>query len=50
MSERFLEEYQSCYRLPYGFTNSSAGTGHLNVTGHRLVAEALWEAFEEVGQ
>ena len=31
-------------RLSYGFWNSWPNSGHLNATGHRLVAEAIWAA------
>lgn len=43
MGDRFVREFQSTGRLPRGFSNSQPGTGHLNETGHRLVAETLAE-------
>lgn len=43
MSERFLQEYESGYVLPYGFANSTVGSGHLNRYGHAMIADALYE-------
>ncbi len=43
MSDMFLEEYESEHMLPHGFMNTSPGTGHLNRTGHRLIAARLAE-------
>ena len=35
--------------LPRGFQNTRPGSGHLNVVGHRAVAELLAEAIDRVG-
>lgn len=48
MGARFLQEYESSYTLPYGFTNSTVGSGHLNSYGHAMIATALYELIEEV--
>ena len=48
MSERFLEEYNDKHILPYGFTNSSIGSGHLNKYGHKMLAEELYKTMQEV--
>ena len=47
-SERFLEEYNSSLRLPYGFSNTSPGGGHMNKLGHRLFAEEIYAAIQEM--
>jgi len=33
--------------LSRGFWNTTPGDGHLNETGHRLVAGALWQLLEK---
>jgi hypothetical protein len=38
MADTFIAEYDENYLLPHGFSNTAAGTGHLNKTGHRLIA------------
>ena len=43
MSDMFLKEYENEHVLPHGFMNTSPGTGHLNRTGHRLIAAKLAE-------
>lgn len=48
MQESFVEAYNCDYILPYGFTNSSIASGHLNKHGHRLIAEELYNVLEEV--
>ena len=47
MSERFLQAYEAEHILPHGFANTAMGQGHLNADGHRLVAEALYDAIVE---
>ena len=47
MSERFVNEYNENYILPYGFINTSVGSGHLNKYGHKMIAEELYEVIEE---
>ena len=46
MSERFLQEYESRHILPYGFANTTIGSGHLNRYGHAMIADALYELME----
>lgn len=41
MSEKFLSEYAADYTVPCGFSNSKMGSGHINVDGHRMIAEEL---------
>ena len=47
MSNRFLQEYEKDYTLPYGFANSSVGSGHLNKHGHAMIAEELYKLILE---
>ena len=42
MTDPFLKEYEDNYGVPYGFSDTSMGSGHLNATGHRLIAQALY--------
>ena len=37
------EHYEKTHQHPYGFSNTTPGTGHLNETGHGLIAQALYE-------
>lgn len=45
MTEDFVSEYEENLTFPYGFMNSTMG-GHLNKTGHRLIAERLYKELE----
>ncbi len=47
MSERFVNEYNANYVLPYGFSNTSVGSGHLNKYGHKMIAEELYRVIKE---
>ncbi len=49
MSGEFLEEYAEDYTVPYGFSNTAIGHGHLNVEGHRMIAEKLFEVLQQLG-
>jgi len=46
VTDRFISHYESTYELPYGFSNTTPGTGHLNTLGHRLIAEELAPVLE----
>ncbi|MCI8315442.1 MAG: hypothetical protein HFH74_10485 [Lachnospiraceae bacterium] len=48
MSGIFLENYRQNYELPFGFSNTEAGKGHLNRRGHELVANALFDKIMEI--
>lgn len=45
---RFLNVYDSEHLLPYGFTNTSPGGGHMNKIGHRIFAEEVCKAIREM--
>ncbi len=48
MSERFNLEYMNNNIIPYGFNNSTIGTGHLNKYGHAMIADELYKVIKEV--
>ena len=41
MGEHFSQEYEAYNYVPYGFSNTTMATGHLNKEGHRMIAEEL---------
>lgn len=47
MGPVFLDHYENARQLPYGFSNTTPGTGHLNKVGHQLIAKTLIEFLEE---
>lgn len=47
VKQDFLEEYLNSNSLPYGFYNTEIGSGHLNKTGHRIIAKRLLEELQE---
>ncbi len=47
MTEDFKDNYSENYRLPHGFYNTSAGKGHLNKYGHKMIAERLYKIINE---
>ncbi len=48
--EDFLDYYYDHKEVPYGFNNTSLGTGHLNEVGHRIIANEIVEYLEELKQ
>ena len=49
IGDRFLTHYSEYYELPYGFSNTTPGNGHLNQVGHQIMAEAILDYLTEVG-
>ncbi len=49
MGEIYQKEYEDKRILPYGFSNTSPGTGHLNKNGHQMVADVLYLLLKEKG-
>lgn len=47
VSDAFLDAYESDYSVPYGFSNTIMASGHLNVDGHRVIAEELYRILKE---
>ncbi len=48
--EDILKYYENNSRLPYGFSNTTIGTGHLNETGHEMLAKEIIDYLEEIEQ
>ena len=48
VSSNMIDEYKDTYQLSYGFSNSVPGEGHMNKTGHRIVAETVYEFINEM--
>ena len=48
MGEKYLEHYKMDYSVPYGYSNTAPGRGHLNNKGHEMVAQALLDGVNEV--
>ena len=44
----WLDAYQKDYTVPYGFSNTAPGQGHLNEDGHKLLADLIYEFMEGV--
>lgn len=48
MTDEFEELFLQERKLPYGYSNTSVGTGHMNKAGNRLVAETLYQKLKEL--
>lgn len=46
----YLRNYNLDYRVPYGFDNTSPGSGHLNESGHEMVAQTLYKIIGQVNR
>ena len=46
--DKMIENYNKNFELSYGFSNTVPGKGHLNKTGHRIIAEELYKQFNEM--
>lgn len=46
--DAFLEHYNKYHELPYGFANTTPGSGHLNEVGHQIMADVIIDYLEEV--
>lgn len=42
MYDTYAREYKEKLVLPYGFSNTKPGYGHLNEAGHQMVADVLY--------
>lgn len=49
VGDAFLSAYQTHRVVPYGFWNTSMGTGHLNIYGHEIIANTLYESYFNIG-
>lgn len=41
MSDIFIKASNTSYIFPHGFSNTPIGAGHMNIHGHKMVAEEL---------
>lgn len=48
MGPVFMDHYGHTRQLPYGFSNTTPGSGHLNKVGHRLIAQRVIAYLEDV--
>lgn len=48
MYDDFCEEFKNSHKLAHGFINTGIGEGHLNETGHRLIARRLGTVIKEL--
>ena len=48
MREDFCNYYEKNAVLPYGFMNTSPGTGHLNKVGHQIIADRLTKELDGI--
>ena len=46
----YMENYAKNHTLPYGFSNTVYGEGHLNAVGHELIASLLIDADKEANR
>lgn len=46
MYDTYCREYEALHVLPYGFSNTSPGNGHLNEAGHQMIADVLYPILE----
>lgn len=45
--DSFAEQYGENFDIPFGFHNTTMESGHLNTTGHRLLAEEITKELKE---
>jgi hypothetical protein len=43
MSDTFMKAYENEHIIPYGFNNTTPGSGHINRAAHRMMAEELYK-------
>lgn len=48
MISDFSDGYRTDRKLPYGFSNTAVGEGHLNEYGHSLIADRLYKTIEDM--
>ena len=41
LNDRLIATYKETGQPPFGFANTGPGNGHLNITGHRVLAQAV---------
>ena len=48
LTDSYLAGYNVQHKLPYGFANTSPGSGHMNAWGHGLFAQAVYQTVKEM--
>ena len=48
LTDDYLAGYNVQHKLPYGFANTSPGSGHMNAWGHGLFAQAVYQTVKEM--
>lgn len=48
ISSEMVSAYKNNHEFSYGFSNTAPGEGHLNKTGHRIVAETVYKFINEM--
>ena len=48
VTNKMIESYRKDFKCSYGFPNTAPGEGHLNKTGHRIIAEELYKSINEM--
>ena len=48
VTKPMIDCYKTNYNFSYGFSNTSPGEGHLNKTGHRIIAEEVYQSINEM--
>lgn len=48
VSDMFIDHYRLSYELPYGFMNTTMGEGHLNLVGHEIISDAVYQRICEL--
>lgn len=46
--DAFVKYYNEYSMVPYGFANTTMGSGHLNEVGHKIIADELYKVLKEV--
>ena len=48
VTETMIDSYKTNFEFSYGFSNTAPGEGHLNKTGHRIIAEEMYQCINEL--
>lgn len=48
VTKPMIDRYKTNFDFSYGFSNTSPGEGHLNKTGHRIIAEEVYQSINEM--
>ena len=48
VTKPMIDCYKTNFNFSYGFSNTAPGEGHLNKTGHRIIAEEVYQSINEM--